>query len=125
MKKLFSTLVALVAAITMMAQTPTVSTSSITLRYCTTKTHTETVNLPEANFPYIWDGQSIATEGTYERLYTAADGCDSIATLVLNKLVTPKFKAFAQGQIIYGASYNVLTSGTNGWKSLFHARGNA
>ncbi len=119
MRKIFFSIVALLATITMTAQvTPTVSTSSITLRYCTTKTHTETVSIPETNFPYIWDGQNYASAGTYERLYTAADGCDSIATLVLKAIVSPKYLAVAKDQILYAQS---VLSMPSSWQSKFQS----
>jgi len=34
--------------------------------------------------PYIWNGQSITTAGTYTKLLTGTGGCDSLATLTLN-----------------------------------------
>ncbi|MFC0776449.1 hypothetical protein, partial [Terrimonas alba] len=50
----------------------------------------ETVTLCPAALPYSWNGQSITDAGDYTATLTAANGCDSIATLhlVINPAVT-------------------------------------
>src|SRR5688572_30461497 len=50
----------------------------------------ETVTLCPAALPYSWNGQSITDAGDYTATLTAANGCDSIATLhlVINRAVT-------------------------------------
>jgi len=40
-------------------------------------------NHHECNGSFTWDGDTYTTAGTYEKPYTTADGCDSIATLHL------------------------------------------
>jgi len=110
MRKIFLSLVAVISAVTMMAQTPTVSTSAITLRYCNTKTHTTDTTINADALPFIWDGDSLKKAGTYERLYTAADGCDSIAKLNLKTVAYPKYLAYAKNElIISNTSYDTYS----------------
>jgi gliding motility-associated-like protein len=44
------------------------------------------------NQPYVWNGNSYTTSGTYSVNLTSTAGCDSIATLILNVKPIPKIE---------------------------------
>src|SRR5678810_686842 len=46
-------------------------------------TDTTSVTLCTSQLPYLWNGTSITTAGTYIDTLTTTAGCDSIATLIL------------------------------------------
>ena len=53
-------------------------------------TRSITVDSTCANQPYTWNGNTYTTSGTYSHTLTNAEGCDSIATLILNVKPIPK-----------------------------------
>jgi gliding motility-associated-like protein len=53
-------------------------------------TRSITIDSTCANQPYTWNGNSYITSGTYTHTLTNAEGCDSIATLILNVKPIPK-----------------------------------
>src|SRR5688500_10044998 len=90
----------------------------------------ETVTLCPAALPYSWNGQSITDDGGYTATRTAANGCDSIATLhlVINPAVTgeetitlcPAALPYSwNGQSITDAGdYTATLTATNGCDSI-------
>jgi hypothetical protein len=88
----------------------------LTLNVNPTVTDTQTVNICNSHFPYLWNGKSFNAAGTYKDTLTSASGCDSIITLTLN--VNPAVTAsqtvtICNSQLPYlwnGKSFN--TAGT-------------
>ncbi|MFC0776459.1 hypothetical protein, partial [Terrimonas alba] len=66
------------------------STATLHLIVNPVVTGEETITICEGQLPYSWNGQSITDAGDYTATLTAANGCDSIATLhlVINPAVT-------------------------------------
>ncbi len=62
-------------------QTVTIQKLILTEKYTTNST--TSINICSGKLPYIWNGVSYSTGGTYTSTFTNAAGCDSIATLVL------------------------------------------
>ncbi len=60
-------------------------------------TSTSDITICTAQLPYIWNGTSYTSAGTYPVTLTSASGCDSIATLNLtvNSDITPTFNSIA------------------------------
>lgn len=83
MKKVIFFFAAMMTAATMMAQTPTVSVSSVTFKYCQTTSETDVIKV-KTGFPYTWqDSLTFNEPGSYTVLLKNVRGCDSILTLVL------------------------------------------
>ena len=59
------------------------SIATLVLAMKTPTTSTTNVSVCSNNLPYVWNGKSCNTEGTYTANFTNSVGCDSIATLVL------------------------------------------
>lgn len=81
MKKSIFFLAALLVSAVSMAQTPTVSASKVTMKYC--KTTYGTVNIKTNDFPVTKDGYTFEKEGTYVKKMDNARGCDSVVTYVI------------------------------------------
>jgi len=81
MKKILLFGAALMMAAVSMAQTPTVSASKVTMKYC--QTSYGTVPIKTNSFPVNIDGFSFAQEGTYVRKLENVRGCDSVVTYVI------------------------------------------
>lgn len=77
MKKTFFFLAALMASAVMMAQTPTVSASKVTLMYCKTTKGT----LVHEGVPFTWGEETFTKPGSYVRTIENSRGCDSILTI--------------------------------------------
>ncbi len=53
-------------------------------------TTTETITICSNNLPYLWNGNSYYAPGTYtDTLSSSGNGCDTLATLILNVLTSP------------------------------------
>ena len=63
------------------------STTTLTFTVKPVATASVTVSVCSNTTPYIWNGQSLTTSGTYANTQVAANGCDSITTL--NFVVKP------------------------------------
>lgn len=81
MKKLFFLFAAMMVAVVVMAQTPTVSASKVTMKYCMTTYGI--VPVKTNGFPVQKDGFSFPAEGTYVRKLVNVRGCDSVVTYVV------------------------------------------
>jgi gliding motility-associated-like protein len=62
-------------------------TTTLTIIIKPNSTLTISANACSNNLPYMWNGQSLTTSGTYTNTQLAANGCDSITTL--NFIVKP------------------------------------
>ncbi|WP_207516083.1 beta strand repeat-containing protein, partial [Longitalea luteola] len=57
---------------------------TLTLNVSPAVTGTQTVTICASQLPYIWNGNTYNTAGTYKDTLTNSAGCDSIVTLTLN-----------------------------------------
>lgn len=80
MKKILLFGAALMMAAVSMAQTPTVSASSVTFKYCQTTYGTETISFYD-NPTWSETGETFPAPGVYVRTIQNSRGCDSIVTL--------------------------------------------
>ena len=112
MKKILLFGAALVMAAVSMAQTPTVSASKVTMKYC--QTSYGTVPIKTNSFPVNIDGFSFAHEGTYVRKLMNVRGCDSVVTYIIEdrkgrldgefSVASGKKVRFSKGNLQYKAS---------------------
>jgi len=79
MKKILLFCAVLLIAAVAMAQTPTVSASSVTFKFCQTTYGSS--NVYAYTFPIIWNEVEYTQGGVWVRTLTNARGCDSIVTL--------------------------------------------
>ena len=91
-----------------MAQTPTVSASKVTLMYCTTTTGT----LNQEAVPFEWGGETFTEQGSYVRVLENARGCDSILTI---RIHAPEGAGIAKFNI--GGTYAHVATGNLIWTS--------
>ncbi|WP_208420037.1 HYR-like domain-containing protein [Paraflavitalea devenefica] len=88
------------------------SVVTLTLNVTPVVTGAQTVTVCSNQIPYIWNGNSYNSAGTYKDTLTSATGCDSIVTLTLNvnPVVTgSQTTTICDNQIPYiwnGNSYN-------------------
>ena len=92
----------------------TVVTMTVTVKLKTTSTTNQTIC--STSLPYVWNGYTITTSGTYLKLISGGNsvGCDSTATLVLSvtQALTPTFNQVLP--ICQGGSFVLPTTSTNG-----------
>src|SRR5205085_1061149 len=69
---------------TLTSQTGCDSIATLILNVNPVLTSTQNVTVCANALPYVWNGNSYNTAGTYVDTLTSQTGCDSIATLVLN-----------------------------------------
>ncbi|MEO6037124.1 MAG: hypothetical protein ABIQ93_01845, partial [Saprospiraceae bacterium] len=78
--------------------------STVTLSLTVLPTHSSTLTaITCANEPYLYNGQSYMTSGTYPIVLTGPNGCDSTVTLVLT--VRPVFASAFSASICAGEVY--------------------
>ncbi|MGG9970665.1 PKD-like domain-containing protein [Ferruginibacter sp. SUN002] len=84
------------------------SAATLTLTVKNTSSSTTTVNRCTSALPFIWNGSTYTSAGTYIKHLTNAAGCDSVATLVLT-VTTQKVPVFnAVAPICKDAQLNAL-----------------
>jgi hypothetical protein len=108
MKKILLFCGVLLLSTVVIAQTPTVSASSVTFRYC--QTSQSTVNVNVWKFPYTWMGHEYTQAGQYVETLTNVRGCDSIVTLNLvytNGAIPFPFTINASGKQVYFSMGNL------------------
>lgn len=110
MKKIFLSLVAVVSAVTMMAQElPTACDAQIEFKYCFTTYGTDAQDVYTFALPMTWNGVTFPVDGTYpmqaDGTITNARGCDSIVTMTVTVKEPPvgaaggkKAKLFTVGE---------------------------
>ena len=108
MKKILLFGAALMMAAVSMAQTPTVSASSVTFKYCQTTYGSAERQVGKDKFPLTWNGVTFTTYTTEVITLQNARGCDSILTLTVAPL---------EGAVLYPFS---VASG----KQVYFAKGN-
>jgi len=125
MKKIFLSLVAVLSAVTLMAQQPTACDAQLQFKFC----FNTSANLDSAIYanalPFTWNGQNFPADGTYpmQKSTTILNyrGCDSTITMTVSVQFPPKGSAggnnakpfsvsatkqvfFSQGNLQYQAS---------------------
>ncbi len=80
------------------------STATLTLLVNAAIRDTVTASICSGN-NYTWGAQVHNTSGTYNQTFTAANGCDSLGTLLLT--VYPSYTASQSAAICHGSSYNL------------------
>jgi len=102
-----------------MAQTPTVSASSVTLKYCLTTYGTVHVAVAKSDlFPINYDGFSFSNFGEYVRKLENVRGCDSVVTYIVEKntqgVLSGKFRVNSAGKQVQFAKGNLMYLASNG-----------
>lgn len=101
-----------------MAQTPTVSASSVTLKYCLTTYGTVHVVAKSDLFPINYDGFSFSNFGEYVRKLENVRGCDSVVTYIVEKntqgVLSGKFSVNSAGKQVQFAKGNLMYLASNG-----------
>jgi hypothetical protein len=86
------------------------SIATLVLTVKSTSTSTTNVSVCSNQLPYSWNGTSYNAAGTYNKTFTNAVGCDSIATLILS-ITAFNPNLFAQDTIrACGSSYSLSAS---------------
>lgn len=118
MKKLFFLFAAMMMAAVVMAQTPTVSASSVTLKYCLTTYGAVEISTVRAKLPVSKDGFSFNDFGVYVRKLTNVRGCDSVVTYTISRnvegLLPGRFRVNAQGHEVQFSKGNLMFRAYNG-----------
>lgn len=83
MKKSILLFAATLFAAATFAQTPTVSASSVTFKYCETTDTAFSITVPAGMLPYFYNGEYIDEFGTSVHTLVNARGCDSIVAVTL------------------------------------------
>ncbi len=83
------------------------SRTAITVNVLPVSTSSTSASICANQTPLLWNGYSLDSSGIYTASYTAANGCDSIATLTLN--VSPCIVCVPNFTINYSPFYNSLT----------------
>lgn len=83
MKKSILLFAATLFAAATFAQTPTVSASSVTFKYCETTDTAFSITVPAGMLPYFYNGEYVEEFGTSVHTLVNARGCDSIVALTL------------------------------------------
>ncbi|MCQ2324982.1 MAG: hypothetical protein MJZ58_02170 [Paludibacteraceae bacterium] len=114
MKKSILLFAATLFAAATFAQTPTVSASSVTFKYCESTSSAISITIPAGLLPYIWNGEYIDEFGTSVHTLVNARGCDSIVAVTLNdakgaipfafSISADKQVYFSQGPLQYCAA---------------------
>lgn len=117
MKKIFLSLVAVVSAVTMMAQElPTACDAQIEFKYCFTTYSTLTREYMASDLPYTWNGVTFtALNDTKVGTIENVRGCDSIVTMTLIEKVPPVGAA---------GGANARTFSVSETKEVFFSQGN-
>lgn len=120
MKKIFLSLVAVVSAVTLMAQElPTACDAQIEFKYCFTTYGTDAQEIYSFSLPYIWNGVTFPADGEYpmtiQNTIPNQRGCDSIVSLTLSVKFPPVGAAGAN-------KAKLFTVGEN--KQVFFSQGN-
>lgn len=84
------------------------SVANLLLTVLPPATSTSTVAACAAAFPYSWNGNSYAVPGTYTVKLAAADGRDSIATLVLTTVPAPDMTVTGPAPICEGKTAEII-----------------
>lgn len=118
MKKILLFGAALMMAAVSMAQTPTVSTSSVTFKYCQTTDSVVHVSAKENMFPFSRGGVQFTSFGTYVNVEENARGCDSIVTYLVERntqgRLPGRFTINANGDQVYFSKGNLMYLAYNG-----------
>lgn len=117
MKKIFLSLVAVVSAVTLMAQElPTACDAQIEFKYCFTTYSTLTREYMASDLPYTWNGVTFtALNDTKVGTIENARGCDSVVTMTLIEKVPPVGAA---------GGTNARTFSVSDTKEVFFSQGN-
>jgi len=115
MKKLFLFGAALVMAAVSMAQTPTVSTAGIYMRYCTTTNMDVNITIPTSMLPYQYGDNVITEAGDYPTIFLDQRGCDSIITLHVTTF-DAKFSVSDSKTVVFSKGLLQYQASTNTWR---------
>jgi gliding motility-associated-like protein len=97
------------------------SVATLVLKVNPVTNSTTDVTVCTTQLPYIWNGQSITSSGTYTYLTVGSNGCDSVATLNLVVALLPQIKLFGYDSVCIGlkASISIGLTGTGPWSITY------
>jgi len=112
---------ALMASAVMMAQTPTVSASKVTMKYCKATYGTVNVYASKASLPITKDGFQFDAFGTYVRKLENARGCDSVVTYIVGPntegVLPGTFTVNSNGKKVHFSKGNLMYLANNATKT--------
>lgn len=128
MKKILLFSLVLVNALCICAQT--VSTASVSFRYCAPRYFEQSATIPNSLFPYTVGGVTYTKPESTTTIHSDVNGCDSVVTVAVigfNPLFTVasgRTVTFSKGNLQYQASTNTWRMASRQWRYIGEEGGN-